>query len=145
VQGTVLEESDAKKVTQAFEQIPGVKSVTSTVQLQPLAIASRVYFDKGSAELKAEERSKIAAMVEFLKQYPNKNLKLLGHTDPTGSNVENEPLAVERATAVKNAVIAQGIESKRLVVAGTTEPPLGVDGEQLPLLSRCVQFEIIAP
>jgi outer membrane protein OmpA-like peptidoglycan-associated protein len=145
VQGTVLEESDAKKVTQAFEQIPGVKSVTSTVQLQPLAIASRVYFDKGSAELKAEERSKIAAMVEFLKQYPNKNLKLLGHTDPTGSNVENEPLAVERATAVKNAVIAQGVESKRLVVAGTTEPPLGVDGEQLPLLSRCVQFEIIAP
>lgn len=145
VQGTVVQESDAKKVTQAFEQIPGVKSVTSTVQLQPLAIASRVYFDKGSGELKAEERSKIAAMVELLKQYPNKNLRLLGHTDPTGTSVENEPLALERATAVKTAMIAQGIESKRLVVAGTTEPPLGVDGDQLPLLSRCVEFEIIAP
>src|SRR4028118_1304690 len=39
VQGTVLQESDAKKITQAFLQIPGVKSVSSTVQLQPLAIA----------------------------------------------------------------------------------------------------------
>jgi outer membrane protein OmpA-like peptidoglycan-associated protein len=145
VQGTVLEESDARKVTQAFEQIPGVKSVTNTVQLQPLAIASRVYFDKGSAELKSEERSKIAPIAEFLKQYPNKHLKLLGHTDPTGTSVENQPLAVERATVVKNALIAQGVESKRLEVEGTTTPPLGVDGEQLPLLSRCVQFEIIAP
>ncbi|HEY9604326.1 MAG TPA: BON domain-containing protein [Allocoleopsis sp.] len=145
VRGTVVQESDAKKVTQAFEQIPGVKSVTSTVQLQPLAIASRVYFDKGSAELQAEERSKIAAMVELLQQYPNKNLKLLGHTDPTGTSVENEPLAVERATAVKKFMISQGIESKRLVVEGTTEAPLGVDGDQLPLLSRCVEFEIIAP
>ena len=145
VQGTVLQEADAKKVTQAFQQIPGVESVTNTVQLQPLAIASRIYFEQGSSELKSEEISKVSQIREFLKQYPNKQLQLLGHTDPKGTVVENEPLALERATKVRDALINQGVDPKRLQIAGTTNPPIGVKAEQLPLLSRCVEFKIITP
>ncbi|HAJ58028.1 MAG TPA: flagellar motor protein MotB, partial [Cyanobacteria bacterium UBA8543] len=145
VQGTVLQETDAKKVTQAFEQIPGVESVTNTVQLQPMAIASRIYFDRGSSELKSEELAKVSQIREFLKQYPNKQLQLLGHTDPQGTVIENEPLALERATKVRDALVNQGVDPKRLQVAGTTKPPIGVKAEQLPLLSRCVEFRIISP
>lgn len=145
VEGTVLQEADARKVTQAFQQIPGVKSVTNTVQLQPLAITSRVYFGRGSAELKAEERSKITQIRAFLQQYPNKHLKLLGHTDPEGTDTENQELALKRAQAVRDVLVAQGVDSERLHLEGTTEAPLGVDGEQVPLLSRCVEFRIIAP
>ena len=145
VKGAVLQQEDAKKITQAFLQIPGVKSVSNTVQLQPLVIASRIYFDQGSSEIKSEERSKIAQIRAFLDQHPNKHLKLLGHTDPKGSATENQPLALERATKVKNVLVAQGINAKRLQAEGTIDPPLGVSAEQLPLLSRCVEFEIISP
>ncbi|AFZ17117.1 OmpA family protein [Allocoleopsis franciscana] len=145
VKGAVLQQEDAKKITQAFLQIPGVKSVSNTVQLQPFAIASRIYFDQGSSEIKSEERSKIAQIRAFLDQHPNKYLKLLGHTDPKGSATENQQLALERATKVKNVLIAQGIASKRLLAEGTIDPPIGVSAEQLPLLSRCVEFEIISP
>ena len=145
VKGAVLQEEDAKKITQAFLQIPGVKSVANTVQLQPLAIASRVYFDQGASEIKPEERAKIAQIRAFLDQHPNKHLKLLGHTDPQGTVVENEPLALERATKVRDALVNQGVDPKRLQVAGTTKPPIGVKAEQLPLLSRCVEFRIISP
>ena len=145
VKGAVLQQEDAKKITQAFLQIPGVKSVTNTVQLQPLAIASRIYFDQGSSEIKSEERSKIAQIRAFLDQHPNKHLKLLGHTDPKGSAAENQQLALERATKVKNVLVAQGVDSKRLQAEGTIDPPVGVSAEQLPLLSRCVEFEIISP
>ncbi len=145
VRGTVVQEADAKKVTEAFEQIPGVKSVTSTVQLQPLAIASRVYFDQGSSEIKAEERSKIAQIKGFLDQYPNKHLKLLGHTDPKGTSAENQELALERAKKVKDVLVAQGVDPNRLQAEGTIEPPIGVSGDQVPLLSRCVEFEMITP
>ncbi len=145
VRGTVLQEKDAAKVTQAFQQIPGVQSVTNTVQLQPLAIASRIYFDQGSSELKSEELPKVTPIRAFLKQYPNKQLRLLGHTDPKGTILENEPLAVERAKKVRDALVTQGVDPKRLQVAGTTAPPIGVKAEQLPLLSRCVEFEIITP
>ena len=145
VKGTVLQDADAKKVTQAFQQIPGVQSVTNTVQLQPLAIASRLYFDQGSSELKSDQLSKVTQIKAFLEQYPNKNIRLLGHTDPRGTATENQQLALERATKVKDALVAQGIDSKRLEVAGTTDPPLGVNSEQLPVLSRCVEFELITP
>jgi outer membrane protein OmpA-like peptidoglycan-associated protein len=145
VRGTVLQEADARKVTEAFQQIPGVKSVTNTVQLQPLAIASRIYFDKGSSVLKSTELSKISQIKAFLEQYPNKHLKLLGHTDPKGTTTENQRMALERATKVRDALVTQGVDSKRLLVAGTLDPPLGVKAEQLPLLSRCVEFEMIEP
>lgn len=145
VQGTVLEEADAKKVTEAFQQIPGVQSVTNTVQLQPLAIASRVYFDQGSSELKATETSKISQIKAFLDQYPTKNLKLVGHTDPKGSAAENQQLALERAIKVKDVLVNQGVDPKRLQTEGTIDPPIGIKGEQVPLLSRCVEFKLIAP
>jgi outer membrane protein OmpA-like peptidoglycan-associated protein len=145
VQGAVLQEADIKKITEAFGQIPGVKSVISTVQLQPLAIASRVYFDQGSSELKSEERSKIAQIGAFLEQYPSKHLKLLGHTDPKGTATENQELAVARATKVRGVLVAQGVDPKRLQVEGTTNPPIGVKAEQIPVLSRCVEFELITP
>lgn len=145
VQGTVLQEADAKKVTEAFQQIPGVQSVTNTVQLQPLAIASRVYFDQGSSELKATEVPKISQIKAFLDQYPTKNLKLVGHTDPKGSDQENQQLALERAIKVKDVLVTQGVDSNRLQTVGTIDPPIGIKGEQVPLLSRCVEFQIIAP
>ena len=145
VQGTVLQEADATKVTEAFKQIPGVQTVTNTVQLQPLAIASRVYFDQGSSELKATEVPKISQIKAFLDQYPTTNLKLVGHTDPKGSDKENQQLALERATKVKDVLINQGVDSKRLQTLGTIEPPIGIKGEQVPLLSRCVEFQLIAP
>ncbi|HEY9668090.1 MAG TPA: OmpA family protein [Coleofasciculaceae cyanobacterium] len=145
VEGAVLEEADARKVTEAFEQIPGVKSVTNTVQLQPLAIASRVYFDQGSAEIRSSELTKISQIGAFLEQYPNKHLKLVGHTDPKGTETENQQLAVERATKVRNVLVAQGVDSERLHVEGTIDPPLGVNASQLPLLSRTVEFKIITP
>lgn len=145
VQGTVLQNADAKKVTQAFQQIPGVQSVTNTVQLQPLAIASRIYFDQGSSMLESTELSKISQIKVFLEQYPNKHLKLLGHTDPRGTATENQQLALKRATKVRDILVSQGVDSKRLLVEGTLTPPIGVKPEQLPVLSRCVEFEMIEP
>jgi len=145
VQGTVLQDTDAKKISEAFQQIPGVKSVSNTVQLQTMAIASRVYFDQGSSELKPEELSKVTYIRTFLDQYPNKHLQILAHTDPKGTIQDNQKLALERATKVKNVLINQGVNSQRLHVTGTTDPPIGVKAEQLPLLSRCVEFRMIDP
>jgi outer membrane protein OmpA-like peptidoglycan-associated protein len=145
VQGAVLEKADVEKISQSFLQIPGVKTVNNTVQLQAMAIASRVYFDQGSSEIKSEERSKITQIKAFLDQHPNKHLKLLGHTDPKGTAKENQELALERAKKVRDVLIALGVDSKRLEAEGTIESPIGVKDEQVPLLSRCVQFEIVTP
>ncbi len=142
VQGTVLQEADAREITNAFQQIPGVQSVTNTVQLQALAIASRVYFEPGSSEFKPGELSKVNQLKAFLDQYPNKNLRLLGHSDPKGSAKQNQQLALKRASKVKDILVTQGVDSKRVDVTTTKDTPLGVKAEQLSLF-RCVEFQII--
>lgn len=58
VQGTARSLADAKKITQAFQHIPGVQFVTNTVQLEQRAIPTRLNFDTGSAKLKPALRGK---------------------------------------------------------------------------------------
>lgn len=141
VKGTVSQIEDGEKITQAFKQIPGVKTVTNTVQVQPQAIATRIYFDSGSAELKATNQNKILQIKAFLNNYPNLSLRIMGYSDPIGSVDTNLKLAQSRAETVKNALITQGIEPKRLQALATPTPPLGVDSQKPLWLARCVEFQ----
>lgn len=141
VKGTVSQVEDGEKITQAFKQIPGVKTVTNTVQVQPQAIATRIYFDSGSAELKAANQNKILQIKAFLNNYPNLSLRIMGYSDPIGSLDTNLKLAQSRAETVRNALITQGIDPKRLQALAAPTPPLGVDSQKPLWLARCVEFQ----
>lgn len=143
VEGSVIQVEDAQKITKALEDIPGVDSVTNTVQLQPLALASRIYFDLNSAELNASEQAKMEALTAFLKDYPNQSLRVIGHSDPSGTPLENQGLALERAKTVAEALVRQGIDARRLELSGTTKPPTGVYADEPHQYSRFVEFEAI--
>ncbi|MFB2937612.1 OmpA family protein [Aerosakkonemataceae cyanobacterium BLCC-F154] len=141
VKGRVSQVEDAEKITQAFKQIPGVKTVTNTVQVQPEAIAARIYFDSGSAELKATDREKILQIKTLLNSYPGLSLRIMGYSDRVGSLETNLKLAQSRAETVRNALITQGIDSKRLQALAAPTPPLGVDSQKPLWLARCVEFQ----
>ncbi|HBB36152.1 MAG TPA: flagellar motor protein MotB [Cyanobacteria bacterium UBA8803] len=145
VEGSAIQVADAQKITEAFEKIPGVESVTNTVQLQPLALASRIYFDLNSAELRSSELKKINQLKLFLEDYPTQHIRLIGHSDKSGNMLENQGLALERAKTVAEALVNQGIDARRLEVSGTTKPPTGVYTDDALNLSRFVEFEAIAP
>ncbi|MFB2836239.1 OmpA family protein [Floridanema evergladense] len=141
IKGTVSQIEDAEKITQAFKQIPGVKTVTNTVEILPQAIATRIYFDSGSAELKAGNQNKILQIKDLLNRYPNLSLRIMGYSDPLGSFDTNLKLAQSRAETVKNALITQGIDPKRLQALAAPTPPLGVDSQKPLWLARCVEFQ----
>ncbi len=144
--GTVNSIADAQKITQAFAQIPGVKSVTNTVQLQPFKIDARIYFDLGSAALTFPDSSdKINQVKDILSKNPEVNLKIIGHSDLTGSLPENQRLSLERAKAVRDALIRAGIAANRLLIAGTARPPVDVDPQREAARSRIVRFEALTP
>ncbi|HBE17836.1 MAG TPA: hypothetical protein DEG17_23410 [Cyanobacteria bacterium UBA11149] len=145
VKGSIVEVADAEKITETFEKIPGVESVTNTAQLQPLALATRIYFDVNSAELKSSETEKLNRIKAFLNDYPSQNLRLIGYSDPSGSELENQELAVERAKTVAKLLVNLGIDPRRLQIAGTTKPPTNVYPDDPLNLSRFVEFEAIAP
>ncbi|MEH2285834.1 OmpA family protein [Nostoc sp.] len=143
VEGTVNRIADAQIIVKAFEQIPGVKSVSSAVRVEPPQIEVRFYFQPNSASLmKADTAYKIQQVKFFLNQHPNKHLKIIGYSDRTSAN-KSQKLALARAKAVQQALIKLGIEPSRLQVIGRTNLPPGIDRTQPLWLSRCVALESI--
>lgn len=141
VEGIVTQVADSQKITQAFQQIPGIKIVSNTVQLQQLSLPLRIYFDAGSAELKPETKNQISQVKAFLNRYPEISLRIIGHSDLTGNYIKNQQLAMERAEKTRLALVKQGIDPRRLEAIATPNPPLGLDSRQPLWLSRCVQFQ----
>ena len=143
VEGTVIDGADPEKIAQSLKQIPGVESVVSTVKLDPPKIATRIYFDRGTTTLDSTYGEIIASVKNFMDQYPQKHIKIIGHSDRTGELVTNQQLSLQRALAVRDALVQQGADPQRLQAVGSPNPPPGVEPNQPLLLSRCVLFEPI--
>lgn len=75
-------------------------------------ITSHFAFD--SYELTAEEATKLTALVDFMKKYPNTGITLEGHTDERGTREYNLALGERRANAVKDHLSKNGISSDRV-------------------------------
>ncbi len=148
VAGSVSKSADAEKITQAFEKIPGVKSVTNTVtigtQPQSKAMAVRLYFSTASAILAPKEvTQKLSKVKEYMAENSTKNFRITGYSDFKTSPAENQKLALERATNVKAALVKQGINGNRIQVASTKDRPEGVEENESLSLRRLVTVEVV--
>ncbi|WP_445176488.1 OmpA family protein [Microcoleus sp.] len=143
VEGRVIDGADAQKIAQSLKQIPGVQSVISTVKLESLKITSRIYFQEGTTKLDSTYGEIIASVKKFMDQYPHKQIKIIGHSDGTGELATNQQLSLRRAAAVRDGLVRQGADPKRLQTIGSPNPPPGLEPNQPRLLSRCVLFEPI--
>jgi OmpA-OmpF porin, OOP family len=63
----------------------------------------------------------LEAMTAILKEYPTANFSLEGHTDSDGAEAMNQKLSEERAAAVKNFLVENGIAAERLTSKGFGE------------------------
>lgn len=146
VSGTVIEFEDLKKILDSLEEITGVSSVFSRIQLQSSPLEMKFYFESGSDKLHPADLAEgIPKIAQFLNQYPEFDLMITGHSDKIGGWGENQKLSWERAEAVKLALQQQGIAAQRLKIQGSTEPPPGITSTDALALSRCVRFELFRP
>jgi outer membrane protein OmpA-like peptidoglycan-associated protein/uncharacterized protein YeeX (DUF496 family) len=144
VEGSVFGREESQKIQNAFEQIPGVKSVLSTVMVKPLRIGIRFYFEGDSAYLSKKDFGyKVQQVKFFLHQHPTKKIKIIGYSNSEGSPIETQQLGLKRAKAVKKALIYEGIEPSRLLVTSAKGWPPGIDGNQPIWLRRCVLLELV--
>ena len=75
-------------------------------------------FQTGSARLTPESTRTVTDLVAILKAYPTAKAHLDGHTDNTGDAAANKQLSLDRAKAVRDMMIANGIDGARLDYAG---------------------------
>lgn len=74
-----------------------------------------IYFDTNKAEVKPESKPALEEIAKLLKQDAGLKLKVVGHTDMTGSLDANMKLSQARGEAVVQALVAQhGVAAARL-------------------------------
>ncbi len=76
-------------------------------------------FDVGSAVIKNPDAPVLAAMAELLKAQPSAKLRIVGHTDSTGSAETNKKLSLDRAGSVKARIVELSkADAGRIAVEG---------------------------
>ncbi|MDP3824711.1 MAG: OmpA family protein [Burkholderiales bacterium] len=86
-----------------------------------LNIPSDVSFDTGRADIKPNMRPILDQFASGLSNQPNTEIRIIGHTDNTGSDAVNDPLSVQRASAARQYLAARGVDPNRIVIAGRGE------------------------
>ena len=73
-----------------------------------------VYFDYDKSDVRSDQQSLVQADAAFLQQHPNMSVTVEGHCDERGSTEYNLALGDNRASAVKNALVAAGVPADRI-------------------------------
>jgi len=84
-------------------------------------VLRNVFFDTGSAELRPESFRELNKLKAFLNDNQAIQIQVNGHTDNVGSDTNNLTLSDNRAKAVFNYLVENGIDSKRMTYKGYGE------------------------
>ncbi|HRZ77985.1 MAG TPA: OmpA family protein, partial [Bacteroidales bacterium] len=85
-------------------------------------VLNNIFFDVGKHTLRPESTAELNRLAQLLKDIlkvkPGTRVELSGHTDNTGSETTNQTLSANRAKAVVDFLITQGVPSGMLTFKG---------------------------
>jgi peptidoglycan-associated lipoprotein len=73
-----------------------------------------VYFDYDKSDVRGDQQSSISADAQFFAQHQGMNFTVEGHCDDRGSTEYNLALGDQRASSVKSALVAAGVNASRI-------------------------------
>ena len=105
-----------------------------------------ILFDVGSAELSAASTQTLTDLNRVLKKYPKNRIVVQGYTDSTGSDEYNQTLSEQRAKAVYDYLLANGLKTLSIthVGYGKANPIASNDTEEGRAKNRRVVLAITA-
>jgi peptidoglycan-associated lipoprotein len=77
-------------------------------------VGDRVYFDYDSYEIRSDAQTTLQKQAAWLQQYANFTILIEGHCDERGTREYNLALGERRANAVKNYLVALGLDANRV-------------------------------
>lgn len=94
-------------------------SVTQTQDNQlKLEIPSDISFDTGRYDIKSNFAPILDRFAEGLRSSPNAEVRIVGHTDSTGSDAVNNPLSLNRANSARDYLMMRGVSGSRIHTEG---------------------------
>lgn len=91
-----------------------------------LEIPSQVTFAVGKSEIRAKLYPMLSTLAKVVAEYSKTMVVIIGHTDDSGSLQTNMQLSEQRAEAVKNYLLSQQLDARRIETHG--------EGPNYPLL-----------
>ena len=112
--GNVIGKKMDKQAQRIEEEIPGaeVERVDDGIVVN-FDENSGVYFATNKYDVNAASQQTLNGLAKVMTEYPQTNVLVVGHTDSTGSAEYNMTLSKNRAQAVTNYLVGQGIASGR--------------------------------
>ena len=77
-----------------------------------------VLFAFNKAELTAQAGPRLDKLASFLRQFPQRKLLVEGYTDAVGADAYNMELSERRAETIREALVARGVDTTRVVTKG---------------------------
>ena len=107
-----------KREMEAATRGTGIGVSQTSDNLLKLDIPSDVSFDTGRANVKSNFAPVLDRFAASLQSNPASTVRIVGHTDSTGSDAVNDPLSVDRAAATRDYVVMRGVDARRFTIEG---------------------------
>ncbi len=144
--GAVIGHKMDKQAEKMEQDLGGTATVERVGEGIKLTFDSQLLFDFGKSNLKQANKNDLQQLAETLKEYPETELLIVGHTDNVGSDSFNKTLSKKRAAAVSSQLSSSGIRNSRLKIQGKGEsqPAVSNDTEDSRSQNRRVEIAIYA-
>jgi outer membrane protein OmpA-like peptidoglycan-associated protein len=115
-----MQESEAEKAALRAQLLQQLNTILQTQDSARGLIVnmSDVLFDTASYTLKPAAREKLAKISGVVLAHPGLNLQIEGHTDAVGTDEYNQQLSENRAAAVRDYLIEQGVAASTVTARG---------------------------
>ena len=135
--------SEAATVRREQEIVQGARQ--QTVEVLTVSFKSDYLFATNSAALLPGSQPEIQRVADVLRQYPETNIQISGHTDSQGNEVYNQQLSERRAQAVRDALVGMGVNPQRITAIGYGEsrPVAGNDTASGRQQNRRVEVRVV--
>lgn len=117
---------------------------TNKYEVGKVIVLKNIFFDFDKSVLLPQSYVELLNLLTLLNKYPNMKIELSGHTDNKGKDRYNLELSDNRAKAVYDYLIKEGIDKKRLKYKGYgSERPIATNKtENGRAQNRRVEFKI---
>lgn len=145
VGGALIGKKMDKQAKEIENRVPGAK-VERVGEGIVVEFSEKILFGYDRSDLSASAEGNLDKLVSVLKEYPDTNIEVQGHTDSKGSDSYNQGLSQRRASAVATYLRNRGVSSSRITTKGygETAPVATNDTDDGRAQNRRVNFLITA-
>lgn len=109
---------DKKRQMEAATAGTGTE-VTQTADNQlKLSIPNDISFASGKSDIQARLKPILDQFAQGVNQQGSMEVKIVGHTDSTGSDAINNPLSMRRAESARDYLVSRGVAASRISTEG---------------------------